>query len=159
MLFRSTAVNIGAGSGTTTINNDLAVDGDANISGDLTIGGTFIAPGADFGNITIAVADDNTITTTTGNLKLDSATNIVNVNASATISGTTNMTGALYADGGITTTGGNLILDADSGIINTPDIQALNAGGLNLYSNNALHALHLYDTYVQITSGTGPGAD
>jgi len=58
----ATTVNIGAGTGTTTINNDLVING------------TFTAPDAEFGNITIAVADDNTISTTTGNLKLQSAT-------------------------------------------------------------------------------------
>ena len=63
----ATTVNIGAGTGTTTINNNL------------TVGGTVTGPGADFGNITIAIADDNTITTTTGNLKLDAATNTVQV--------------------------------------------------------------------------------
>lgn len=63
----ATAINIGANTGTTTVNNDLTVDGD------LTINGTFIAPGAEFGNITIAVATDNTITTTTGNLELTAA--------------------------------------------------------------------------------------
>lgn len=56
----ATSVNIGAGTGTTTINNDLQVNG------------TFIAPSADFGNITIAVADDQTITTTAGELRLGS---------------------------------------------------------------------------------------
>lgn len=63
----ATTVNIGAGTGTTTINNNL------------TVGGTLTGPGADFGNITIAIADDNTITTTTGNLKLGAATNTVQV--------------------------------------------------------------------------------
>ena len=52
----ATAVNIGAASGTTTVNNAL------------TAGGTVTAPGADFGNITIGVATDNTITTTSGDL-------------------------------------------------------------------------------------------
>ena len=66
----ATAINIGASTGTTTVNNDLVVDGD------LTINGTFIAPDAEFGNITIAVADDNTITTTTGNLTLTAADNV-----------------------------------------------------------------------------------
>ena len=56
----ATAVNIGAGTGTTTINNNLVVDG--------TVEGN----SADFGNITIAVADDQTITTTTGELRLSS---------------------------------------------------------------------------------------
>jgi hypothetical protein len=55
----ATAVNIGAGSGTTTINNALVADS------------------GDFGNITIAVADDQTITTTSGELRVSSATGIV----------------------------------------------------------------------------------
>jgi len=66
----ATTINIGANTGTTTVNNDLVVDGD------LTINGTFIAPDAEFGNITIAVADDNTISTTTGNLTLTAADNV-----------------------------------------------------------------------------------
>lgn len=56
----ATAVNIGAGTGTTTINNNL------------TVGGDITADGADFGAITIAVADDRTITTTTGELRVSS---------------------------------------------------------------------------------------
>lgn len=70
----ATTVNIGAGTGTTTINNNL------NVGGSLTAGGTITGPGADFGNITIAIADDNTITTTTGNLNLTAAAGgIVNI--------------------------------------------------------------------------------
>jgi hypothetical protein len=63
----ATTVNIGANTGTTTINNDLVVDGGVT------------AGGADFGNITIAVADDNTISTTSGDLKLTSTTNNINL--------------------------------------------------------------------------------
>jgi hypothetical protein len=69
----ATAVNIGAATGTTTINNAL------------TANGTVTAPGADFGNITIAVADDNTITTTSGNLILTSATGNLELAQSADI--------------------------------------------------------------------------
>jgi len=54
----ATSMNIGAATGTTTINNAL------------TAGGTVTAPGADFGNITIGVATDNTITTTSGDLAI-----------------------------------------------------------------------------------------
>jgi hypothetical protein len=61
----ATALNIGAGTGTTTINNNLVVDGDIT------------ATGGDFGKITIAVADDQTITTTSGELRVGSATGIV----------------------------------------------------------------------------------
>ena len=70
----ATAVNIGAGSGTTTINNNLVVDGSVT------------AEGADFGNITIGVADDNTITTTSGDLKLTSATDNINLSQGLTFS-------------------------------------------------------------------------
>ena len=69
----ATSVNIGAGTGTTTINNNLVVDG------------TIIVPGAEFGNITIAVADDNTITTTSGALKLGSATGLVGLVGAGTL--------------------------------------------------------------------------
>jgi hypothetical protein len=53
----ATAVNIGAATGSTTINN------------------TLFAPGADFGNITIGVATDNTITTTSGDLDITATGN------------------------------------------------------------------------------------
>ena len=61
----ATTINIGADTGTTTINNNLVVDGSVT------------AEGADFGNITIGVDDDNTITTTSGELRVSSATGIV----------------------------------------------------------------------------------
>ena len=70
----ATAVNIGANTGTTTINNDLTVDGDIT------------ATGADFGNITIAVATNNTITTTTGDLVLESATGEIDTGTTDNIS-------------------------------------------------------------------------
>ena len=70
----ATAVNIGAATGTTTINNAL------------TAGGTVTAPGADFGNITIGVATDNTITTTSGDLVLQSASGEIDTNTTDTLS-------------------------------------------------------------------------
>ena len=110
----ATTIGIGANTGTTTVNNDL------DVTGDLIVNGTFVAPNAEFGNITIAVVDDNTISTTTGNLVLDSAT----------------------------------------GIVNAKDIQAsAPVTGLNLYNNDATNAIHIYDNFVQISSGTIPGAD
>lgn len=60
----------------------LTNDGSGNLSWALPGGG-----GSTFGNITIAVADDNTISTTTGNLKLTSATSIVDINAVVNITG------------------------------------------------------------------------
>jgi hypothetical protein len=108
----ATNVNIGAATGSTTINN------------------TLYAPGADFGNITIGVATDNTISTTTGNLILDSATNDVTINADTTVNGKIITTEIQAAVGG-----------------------ANPAGGINLYSNNATRALHLYDDLAQIVAG------
>ena len=55
----ATSMNIGAGSGTTTINNALVADS------------------GDFGNITIAVADNQTITTTSGELRLSSTSTAI----------------------------------------------------------------------------------
>ena len=59
----------------------------------------------------------------------------------------------------ISTTVGDLILDGFSGIVNMTNLQATLGGaaplnGLNLYSNDATNAVHLYDDYVQIVSGT-----
>ena len=85
----ATAVNIGANTGTTTINNDLVVDGTGTFAGDIT------ATGANFGNITIAVVDDNTISTTTGNLVIDSNTNVIEIT-----DWTFNSTGELLLPGG-----------------------------------------------------------
>jgi len=73
----ATIMSIGAGTGTTTINNAL------------TAGGTVTAPGADFGNITIGVATDNTITTTSGDLDITAVgtagVNIVSGNDAPTL--------------------------------------------------------------------------
>ena len=114
----ATTINIGAATGSTNINN------------------TLYAPGADFGNITIGITTDNTISTTTGNLVLDSATNLVQVNSLLEVNGTISTTDIQAAVGG-----------------------AAPSGGLNLYSNNTVSAIHLWDDYVQISSGTIPGAD
>ena len=51
--------------------------------------------GATFGNIQIAVADDQTIDTSSGNLVLDAATNRVKINAATDITGDTVITGIL----------------------------------------------------------------
>jgi hypothetical protein len=53
----------------------LTNDGSGNLSWALPGGG-----GSQFGNITIGIVTDNTISTTTGDLDITSATNIVNIN-------------------------------------------------------------------------------
>jgi len=73
------------------VRHGLEVDGPA------TIAGTATADGADIGNITVGITDDNTITTTTGNLAITaaagSAVNIVSeTTAPTTISRNTTST-------------------------------------------------------------------
>jgi hypothetical protein len=70
-----TDISIGASTGTTTINNNLVVTG------------SVVIPSAEFGNITLAVDDANTISTVTGNLKLTSANNAIELNAATQITG------------------------------------------------------------------------
>jgi hypothetical protein len=93
----ATTLSLGASSGTTTVNNNLTVDG------------TFTAPSGDFGNITIAVADDNTISTTTNDLKLDSATNQINVLGKLFVQDELTVN-----DGTLKTNSGNVFLFNDS---------------------------------------------
>jgi hypothetical protein len=96
----ATTINIGAGTGTTTINNNL------------------VAQSADFGNITIAVADDQTITTTAGELRLGSTSGAVKLTGVDTLytdtTGTFNVLNqptTVYAFRAATT----LLLGEDSG--------------------------------------------
>ena len=114
----ATTIDIGAATGTTTINNDLTVDGSTTIKGSTSGYSTFSAPatgsnltyvlpgvagaanevltndgsgnlswalpgggGSTFGNITVGIVTDNTISTTTGDLVLDSSSNNVSVDA------------------------------------------------------------------------------
>ena len=86
------------------IGKNLYVGGDTNITGDLTVGGSvnFTSPvtgaGATFGNIQIAITDDNTIDTTTGDLKINAVVGSkVAINTNTEIDGTLNVTGDITA--------------------------------------------------------------
>jgi hypothetical protein len=74
----------------------------------LSVDGDITATSADFGNITIAVADDNTISTTTGDLQLDSATNQVNVQGKLFV-----QSDLIVNDGTLKTNSGNVFLFND----------------------------------------------
>ena len=85
------------------IEKNTNVGGTLNVTGISTFTGLLDANGgATIDNIRIGVADDNTIDTASGNLILDSATNIVNVNAATNITGNTAITGELTVTGDIT---------------------------------------------------------
>jgi hypothetical protein len=75
----ATTLNIGSDTGETNINNDLLVEGIGTFIGDIT------APGADLGNITVGITDNNTITTTTGGIKIGSATGNVGLIGTTTL--------------------------------------------------------------------------
>lgn len=57
--------------------------------------GNIYGTGADLGNITIGIADDNTITTVSGKLVLDSNTNEVEVNADLDLNGNLDVSGTV----------------------------------------------------------------
>ncbi len=59
--------------------NDLEVVGLSTFSGIVNFNSNVYGPGADFGNIQIAVTDDNTIDTTAGNLTINSFSGITNI--------------------------------------------------------------------------------
>ena len=93
-------------------NTALTNDGLGNLSWALPGGG-----GSTFGNITVAIVDDNTISTTTGDLKLDSATDQVRVNATLVID-----SGPAYQGGNIKSPGPNefITLSQTTTSTNTP---------------------------------------
>ena len=67
--------------------------------GDVEFGNIF-GTGANIGNISVGVATDQTITTTSGNLVLDAASDIVQIQAAAQIDSLTLTTDLAVADGG-----------------------------------------------------------
>ena len=95
------AVQIDGGVG---INKNLSVGGAFNLTGAATIGGNLnmganniTAGGGTFGNIRIAITDDNTIDTSSGNLTLDSNGGTVTVNDNVAINGALTVSGDITA--------------------------------------------------------------
>jgi hypothetical protein len=68
-----------------TANQVLTTDGSGNVSWQLPGGG-----GSTFGNVTVGVATDQTISTTTGNLVLDSTSGTITMNSAGTLGVTLN---------------------------------------------------------------------
>jgi len=118
----NTLGNVNTGSlqvdGGVGIAGNLSIGGAANFGGGLTIGGAFdmgannmTAGGGTFGNIRIAITNDNEIDTTTGNLTIDSAggtTTIddnLSVNGSLSVSNGGSFGGSVAITGALTVTG------------------------------------------------------
>ena len=102
---QSTSTNSGSAiiGGGVGIAKNLYVGGDTNIGGDLTVLGSVnfesvVGTSGSFGNIKIAITDDNTIDTVTGNLKLNSTSgSFVEIQTNTTISGILSVTDDITA--------------------------------------------------------------
>ena len=68
--------------------------------------GNIYGTGADLGNITVGLGDDNTITTVSGKLILDSNTNEVEVNADLDLNGNLDASGTATIGGQVTLSDG-----------------------------------------------------
>jgi len=112
----NTLGNVNTGSlqvdGGVGIAENLSIGGAANFGGALTIGGAFdmgtnnmTAGGGTFGNIQIAVTNDNEIDTTTGNLTLDSAGGTTTIDDNLTVSGSSTFNNDVAINGALTVTG------------------------------------------------------
>ena len=83
--------------GGAVFNSNVSVTGITTFTGAANFDG-----GSTFGNVQVAVTDDQTIDTSSGNLVLDSATNRVKINAATDITGDTVITGILSVTDDIT---------------------------------------------------------
>ena len=124
-MFKVSGVSTVGSLGVTT---NFTVGGISTFTGEVNFSG-----GIDVGNIDIAISDDNTITTDTGDLVLDAQSNAVQVNANLSVGG--NIAGNFLdidnvnIDGNtITTQSGQLILDSNAGTVAVND--TLNVDGL-----------------------------
>ena len=106
--------------GNLNVGGDFEVDGQLTLSGETTIStglipdsnlGAYVGTAttrfseAYFGNIRIAVTNDQTIDTLSGKLILDSSTNEVEINADLDLNGDANISGDVVVGGGLSVTG------------------------------------------------------
>lgn len=125
----ATTVEIGANSGTTTVNNNLQVDGTANITGNLTVDTNKFLVVASSGNINVAgtatISGSTTLQNTLDVTGAASFANLVNLtgNVSATLgnysTGTLKLLGDQSIDGKLQVSGA--IYKAGYEVINTQD--------------------------------------
>jgi hypothetical protein len=126
---------------TTTANGALVVSGGVGIAKNLNVGGNLNVTGTISGtatiqNIRIGVFDANTIDTSTGNLRIDSASGTTTIDDNLSVSGTSTLTGLLDANAGATidnirigvagdneidTSTGNLTIDSAGGTTTVDD--------------------------------------
>ena len=127
------------GIGTTNPTSKLHVIGDTNLAGNLTVSGTFNGGAVEFGNIKIAQTDNNTIDTSSGNLKISSG-------GSVEINDDVNIVGVLSATGNVTlgnatsdstTVSGSLAVQSTTNSTSKTTGAVVVSGGVGI--NNDLH--------------------
>ena len=106
----SGGLTLDSAGGTVTVDDNLTITGNLSLSGSfsgssVTFSGNIGAAGGTFGNVTVGVADDQTITTSSGKLILDAATNEVEINADIDHNGALNTSGNLVCAGSGTFSG------------------------------------------------------
>jgi hypothetical protein len=116
----ATVVEIGSTTGTTSVNNALAVDGQATFEQDILVKG---------GDITTNLTTFNLINTVASTVNLGGAATAVNIGSA---SGTTTVKNSLKVDGDVEVVGGDLTTNqASFNLINTNATTVNFAGGAN----------------------------
>ena len=105
-----TGLTLDSASGTTTVDDNLSVTGNISLTGNFNgtsviFSGNVVAAGGTFGNVEIGLANDQTITTSSGKLVIDAATNVVEINADIDHNGALNTSGNFVCGGSGTFTG------------------------------------------------------
>ena len=99
---------IDSAGGTITLDDDVSVSGSLTVGSDIDLGSNnFTGGGGTFGNIKVAISNDNEIDTSSGNLILDSAGGTVQITDILNVTGNTDIDGTLNVDN--TSTFGNNI--------------------------------------------------
>ena len=117
--------------GTVIIDDNLNVTGNINLTGSftgasVTFSGNLTAAGATLGNVQVGLADNQTVTTSSGKLILDAATNEVEINADIDHNGNLNTSGTGTFGGNLSVTGSGTF---------TGDVIAFSSSDLTMKEN------------------------
>ena len=117
--------------GTVIIDDNLNVTGNINLTGSftgasVTFSGNLTAAGATLGNVQVGLADNQTVTTSSGKLVLDAATNEVEINADIDHNGNLNTSGTGTFGGNLSVTGSGTF---------TGDVIAFSSSDLTMKEN------------------------
>ena len=143
----SKTINITQGTqSTSTTTGDLVITGGVGIAksvfigGNLTVSGTFNGGSVEFGNVKIAQTTTNTIDTKSGNLVLDSAGGLIDINDNVDVSGTLDVDGNVTlgnATSDATTVSGTLAVQSTTNSTSKTTGALTVSGGVGI--NNDLH--------------------